>query len=354
MATIMRKFIFKTTTFSIPFFILYSIVIFGYKIDEGDLLRLGYIFDISNYRKIFKKEITDDNIYYSRISEINLNKKQTYKYVVFGDSFSEKIPSNGYSYTNYLAKDNNVLLCDRFLSRNPIQSLVSFINGNIFDELNIEYLILESVERSFVARGKINFQKTTNIETLTELIKKQKNKSIDKPSSKIFFLPSTVESFISLNIQYLFYDNPNSSPVYKVNTTKELFSDKNNTLLFYKDDINAIELNNKYSKVLELDITLNKISELLRKKGIKLIVIPCADKYDTYWEYINNKTIYKEPLFFNIMDTLPKTYIYLNSKRVLKKIITKEKDLYFYDDTHWSPKGMKIIANKIINMTKSQ
>jgi len=49
---------------------------------------------------------------------------------------------------------------------------------------------------------------------------------------------------------------------------------------------------------------------------------------------------------------MPKNYLYLNSKQILKNEMKNKKDIYFYDDTHWSPWSSKAIAielAKIIN-----
>ena len=54
-------------------------------------------------------------------------------------------------------------------------------------------------------------------------------------------------------------------------------------------------------------------------------------------------------MFFNLIRDLKKEYIYIDSKIVLKKHIDNEiQDVYFVDDSHWSPIGAKIIANSII------
>ena len=49
------------------------------------------------------------------------------------------------------------------------------------------------------------------------------------------------------------------------------------------------------------------------------------------------------------MNEVSKKYIYINSKEVLAKHLEAgEKDIYFVDDTHWSPYGAKIVAEEIL------
>jgi hypothetical protein len=82
-------------------------------------------------------------------------------------------------------------------------------------------------------------------------------------------------------------------------------------------------------------------------KGVKLIVLPSPDKFDLYYDYIINKDEYPKPLFFEQIKIINKDYIYLNSKEILSEAINNKKDIYFYDDTHWSPWASQIIANEI-------
>jgi alpha-N-acetylglucosamine transferase len=44
---------------------------------------------------------------------------------------------------------------------------------------------------------------------------------------------------------------------------------------------------------------------------------------------------------------MEKNYIFLDSKEILRREIDKIKDIYFYDDTHWTPKASKLIAEEI-------
>jgi hypothetical protein len=37
----------------------------------------------------------------------------------------------------------------------------------------------------------------------------------------------------------------------------------------------------------------------------------------------------------------------LDSKAIISNYLNREKDLYFYDDTHWSPIAAKIIADNV-------
>ena len=126
-----------------------------------------------------------------------------------------------------------------------------------------------------------------------------------------------------------------------------MFSNKSNKLLFFNEDLKSTEQNNLKENVNRLNIILNRIALKLRKRNIKLIVLPSPDKYDLYYDYISEKKDFKRPIFFDLMKVVKKDYVYIDAKENLASKIKHTKDLYFYDDTHWSPIASKIITDKI-------
>jgi len=63
-----------------------------------------------------------------------------------------------------------------------------------------------------------------------------------------------------------------------------------------------------------------------------------------------NKVHYTKPLFFDLMKQMDKNYGYIDSKAILSQALQTKKDIYFFDDTHWSPWGSQLIAKEISNM----
>lgn len=126
-----------------------------------------------------------------------------------------------------------------------------------------------------------------------------------------------------------------------------MFSTSKNNLLFFYEDINRLEINNKNENINNLNTILNTLAKKLAQKNIKLIVLPCPDKFDYYYNQIIEKNRYPRPIFFDYLRTLKKDYIYIDSKKILQEKTKNLKDVYFYDDTHWSPIAAKIIANEI-------
>ena len=347
----MKKIILKTSFFIIPFLGLYLFTKIFYEKDKGDLFRLGYIIDFENYNRsdIFKEDYKTKKIF-NNVSEINLNDSINYDVLTIGDSFSEQ---ENLGYQNALAKLNNtkILHLDNYLNNNPIETLNSFLNGNVLDKIKVKYIILESVERLFVQRREFDTKKIIDIDSLSNNIKKNKDKiknEISKKESKEDFFSRETLKFSLTNIYYLFDDNAFKSQTYRVKTNHKLFSVNDNRLLFFEEDIKNISINNDNKNIIKLNNILNNLSERLSKKGMKLIVIPCPDKLDFYYEFISEKSKYTKPIFFDTYQNLPKKYFFINSKKILLEKGKNMKDLYFFDDTHWSPKASNIIAKELI------
>ena len=90
----------------------------------------------------------------------------------------------------------------------------------------------------------------------------------------------------------------------------------------------------------------------LKEKGVILIVLPAPDKYDIYCKFID-KNIFPKNNFFDYMKEEKKEYLYINSKDLLLEHVDNgAKDVYFADDTHWSPIASKIMAKKIYEELK--
>ncbi|OXA82589.1 SGNH hydrolase-like domain-containing protein, acetyltransferase AlgX [Flavobacterium aquidurense] len=338
----MKKFIFKTSLFVVPFAFLYVITSLFYSSSEcPDLIRLGCFPNVfKECRNVFHDEFTR-KIYFNKFSKRN---NKTEKILTIGDSFSEQ---GNYGYTNYLAEKYGVLHMDRFISGNQIQTLYELLNGDFFEKQNIEYVILENVERSFVSNAKkIDSSKVMMTSQLDNLVRNRKLSKEDDADA--FFSKKTIQFPFSMFRYYFSQNYLSNRYVYNVVLTRDdLFSIKENNLLFVYKDLSCLEENNDVVEVQKLNNVLNDLSNKLRGKKIKLIVLPAPDKYDLYYDYIADKTIFPRPLFFNHLGNLKKNYVYIDSKKILSAELESKKDIYFYDDTHWSPVASKIIVEEI-------
>lgn len=336
----MRKLIFKTLIFIVPFLVLYIITFFLYSVKENpDLLRLGYIPNIyKDYRQVFNFNKPE------KFELLSKSSKRKFKILTIGDSFSEQ---KGIGYNNMLADDFSVLHVDRFISDNQIQTLINLINGNFFVKYKIDYVILQNVERHIIDNTeRIDCKGKIMVNEVDSLIHNH------KPKQEIYkyeLFSKTTLKFPLSSAGFFYRKNYLSNGfVYNVETNnKSLFSNNSDKLLFLYQDLLRVRKNNLLENAQRLNDILNDISARLNQKNIKLIVLPSPDKYDMYYDCIVEKQNLIKPVFFENFKTLKKDYIYIDSKEILSKKLSTQKDIYFFDDSHWSPVGSKLIANAI-------
>ncbi|MFK6999934.1 alginate O-acetyltransferase AlgX-related protein [Flavobacterium oreochromis] len=265
--------------------------------------------------------------------------------MTIGDSFSEQ-GANGYK--NYLAKEYDVLHIDRFISQNQIQTLINLLNGDFFNNYQIEYIILQNVERNLIDNiDNIYYKNKLDKNKLDSIIQKNNETKIDYNYK--FFSITTIEFPLYYLPKYFIASNYLSNDLvynFDLNSSK-YFSNNSNKLLFYYFDIDRTPKNNKINNCIKLNNILNHISNKLSERNIKLIFLPSPDKYDLYYNAIKNKNNLPKPIFFDIFRKLNKNYIYIDSKKILSQYIKSKPDLYYYDDTHWTPFAAEIISNSI-------
>jgi len=349
----MKKYIHKTAIFTAPFVIIFLLNTFAYNRNEGDLIRIGYLYCNPSPTKLVNQKF-DLQKEYLNISELNLTKKNSFQVLTIGDSFSNR---EQYGYQNFLSMQGiSILNFDRFLTFNdmktdfnPIQKLIELINGDFFESIIPNVIILQTLEREIIYRVEnVDFNKTISFDSLKKEIKNPFQ--IQKVDNEIDFFSDATLKIPFTNFQYLYRPNPTYSQTYKFKTTaNKLFSGNPDNILVYHGDIKLMKQKNDTSKINKLNEVVIKINDLLASKNIKLIVLISPDKYDLYYPYIKNKENLEEPMFFNHFSKLPKPYIYIPAYEVLSERIKNQKDIYYYDDTHWSPFAAQIIANEITN-----
>ncbi|KIC62018.1 alginate O-acetyltransferase AlgX-related protein [Chryseobacterium taiwanense] len=338
-----KKFILKTAYFILPAVFLFGISFIGLiRTESPDVLRMGMIPNIyKHYRDRFDLSEKEN---FERLSK---TKKRDFDFLTMGDSFSEQ---KGYGYNHFLAEEYNTLHVDEFISNNQLQTLISLINGGFFDDYKVKYVVLQNVEREFIDNSKrISFKTKISQSQLDSLIVNHHEKLEKDEKDSEFFSRSTLQFPLYYMPKFFICKDYLSNDLiynYSLNS-KKLFSNKSDKLLFYKYDIISLTESNKLLNVVSLNTILNKISHKLQEKNIRLIVLPSPDKYDMYYDYIANKTNLMKPLFFEHFRPLKKEYLYIDSKEILKRHLNDEPDIYFYDDTHWSPIASKILVKEI-------
>lgn len=240
------------------------------------------------------------------------------KLVFLGDSFTRSIYPN--CLASIIQKPSAKYFADNIES--PEDTFIALCNMDV--EMP-DVVVLESVEREFVFRlCDVDF--SSNQRPKASAYKPVKEKQTDFST---FYKNQVLQNQAVINISLR--DSLFTCP----RKEKELY--------FYRDDLRFPEEQQIQVAISNLD----SLFQLAKKKDICLFYVVAADKYDVYQEFaIDNEFPQKETLDrFVGFDDNP---YFVNTKQVLLKNARQGvKDLYYADDTHWSPIGAQMVANEI-------
>ncbi len=340
----MKKFVLKASIFVLPFIALFILNSIFYNPQEGDLIRIGYLYSNPTPKSLVKSKY-DLPKRFKLLSEIDIKSKSKFDVAIIGDSFSEQ---ERLGYKNFLGnKGVSVLHIDRFISgNNPIQTLIQLLNSNIFNNISVDYIVLQSIERFLNQLTKnIDYNMTIDLDSLSHQID---NNHTPAPTYALQFFSNTTFKIPLTNLQYLTEPKPRYSQTYKYKSnSNSLFSNSPDDLLFYQDDIDKLNVKNDSLAIANSISVIENISNIAASHNIKLIMLVSPDKYDLYYPYIANNGSLNKPLFFEMYEASTKGYTNVDSYKILSEGINRERDIYFYDDSHWAPIGANIIADEI-------
>ncbi len=318
------------------------------KYDGGDLARMGYLPGSKDYRK------TVDDLPLRHL-EMNEFKGQPVDVLTIGDSFSigGGEGRNSY-YQDYLASSNNFSVVNVFpyptgdliAQFSPVSTLAVLYNSGYLDRIKPRYVLLESVVRYCIPRfsPQLNFTKNDSLSAIENFYA---NKTIPRNYlPKVGFINEGNFKYLYFNLMYRFSDNGFRRLVYRKQLDRPFFSVKDDrALILHGEDIQSARMLNRQS-VKALNDNLNRLSDILAAKGIKLCFMPIVDKYDLYSDYIIDKR-YARNIFFDELRPLPRRYTFIDTKEILLDLVRKgEKDIFYADDSHWSWKAAKAVFEK--------
>lgn len=358
-----RKFTYVVLGILILFFIfnfltwnLYTKTFFSMtaEYNGGDLARLSY-YKNANELKFNKITLPKKHI------ELKDYEGQKIDVITIGDSFSNGVTGglNPY-YQDYLASYSNlsVLNITPYKDKNTIETLYIMKNNGFIDKIKPKIILFENVERTSGMLLADNLNQAANV-SLNEFIESYKNNNnsltSEPPGSKNIFkfiTDANIRCYL-YDVLYLFSDNPEGSQVCIKKTTKPLFSAFGNKILFVGADILGLSYNNP-ENIIKINNNLNQLADYYKKKNIKFYFMSAVDKYDLYYDFIENNK-YQKPIFFDEIRKLPKTYYFIDTKAILDKELAKRtKDIFYKDDTHWSYVANRAIAKYLTSNLKKQ
>ena len=322
----------------------YTSNIFGRKdnLYIGDLARVSYQVDALHPRKL---EYTLEK---KHLNAHNYNTKQL-DILSVGDSFSNADTGglNPY-YQDYIATiyNQNILNLKRNSEElNSLELLIGLYNNGWLEKHKPKYIILQMVERFAIETHAKDFNWNFVLDKDKEIIADYKTK--DSYIPELNFINTANYKFILYSLKYNFTKKGHKYYP-KLQLKKNFFSSKtySNSLLISYEDIKYASTSDD-SRIKKLNSNLNKLAKLLKSLDIKLIYMPAVDKYDLYYDFIDNNPFAKN-YFFNLLEQEHKNYIFINTKEILLKSLRNgEVDIFYADDTHWSYKASeKLISDE--------
>ena len=194
-------------------------------------------------------------------------------------------------------------------------------------------MVLESVERSCIDRLiNLDFNPSSSVQPIAAVYKEGDDKQTNFTT---------------------FYKNQiiDNQSVRHLHLKDSLFScpKKEKDLYFYHEDLH-------WATDEEINIAISKIDTLFalaNKKHIQLFYVIAADKYDVYQDFaIDN--MYQRQTVLDSFAQFDSSLYFVNTKPILiKKAEKGVKDLYYADDSHWSPVGARIVSEEIVKRMDS-
>lgn len=352
----MRKFLTKISYTVLPvWLILVGMAIYLWAIDDnsGDLMRLGLINTGAEYTDSMR-ETALPGIYPIGENNDSLLREDTCEVLVIGDSFSHGggIGRRG-DYVNYIAHDGKrqvIVLYPDFPTENPLQTAYDLLNLGIIDSTNVKNLVVQEGERYLGDRHQKFVTTNTKMKSPMAAIS---GGAANLGGGNTGADPSTTGPLLRVK-DFVFYRLLGADPIHKVELDRDLFTcDEPHKLYFYFEDVEMgfdITPQKQQAIVDGFEAVIAKAQE----KGVNLVFLIACDKYDLYQDFIIDNTYPPKTLADDVERWMsPRQEYFVYAKPLLLPLIKQgKKDVFLFNDTHWSPASSRVIAAEIIKKLK--
>ena len=347
----MKKFLIKISYTVLPvwlFLVSMAIYLMVTGDNTGDLMRLALIKGGPEYRDSICLNLLP-RVYYESVNNDSVLRGSTRDVLVIGDSFSHGcgVGKEG-DYVNYLAHDSGRHVAvytpqDPTLS-SPMQIAYDLLKLGGVDSTCIKNLVVQEVERYLVGR---HIEFTTQHTSLSHSL----------PASEQKAAPASAKKEVSplLRVKdYIFYHCFGANPIYDVKLRQPMFGGAQpDRLYFYNEDVKfGIDLDEKATH--KVKTCFDEVIEMAAARGVNLVIVIACDKYDMYQDFILDNPYPAKTLNEDIERLMaPELDRFVIVKRVLHPLVEQGvKDVYLFNDTHWSPESSRLIAAEVAKKLK--
>ena len=333
----MKRFLIKLSYLVLPIYLLMlglvAYVTF-YISPRADVSDLGYLALIpfgAEYGQMISKNEMKDTLFIivkntEELRNIHVN------VLTVGDSFSQQ---GSAGYQNYMPGEGiSVANCRRSLYESPIQYACNILDWGVVDSTNIDVLVVEVVERDLAI----------NIGNFGE------NKiEVPEPESTSDKVVGSANVWSLLRARdFVLYRYAGRSPVYTFDLKRDFFSshEPNKLYVYDRDVINGLTIDEA------LRPKVKEVFDLLTRKahdrGIKLMLMMPVDKYDLYQDYITDNPYPPKRVNEDVREIFGDIPEVMLCKYCLQPLLDKgEKDVFLFDNTHWSYKGSEAVGKEL-------
>ena len=334
----MKKFLIKLSYTVLPVFLLLFglvayVTLYISPRTTGDLGHLAYIpFDCQEDAPGEMEELLFEDV-----RQTDSLRSVHVDVLTVGDSVSRM---GKLGYQNYLAAQGvSVVNCKRELYDNPFQYAYNILDRGLVDSANISVLVVQVGERDLVIRSE---EFDVNKVDIRELGSKS-------PSNG----GGSANDWSLLRARDFLMYRLDKSPVYKVTLDKDYFNSKEpRSLYFYCADItNGVNIGDaSKQKIQEVYQILTRKAD---ERGIALLLMIPVDKYDMYQDHIVDNPYPRKTYIEEAREIFGDTPNVLLCKDLLTPLIEKgEKDVFLFDDSHWSIKAAEIVGKELSKRVK--
>ncbi|MBQ3446318.1 MAG: hypothetical protein IJG37_01580 [Synergistaceae bacterium] len=305
---------------------------------QGDLQRMGSF--------TYSKPLTEEIHYPKHHTEFSdCTGSESFDVITVGDSFMNG--TDGGSFPDCLTNEYGLRVLNARFVNHSLGDLYILLNSGILDEVRPKAVILESVEREVQIRLGEQIVKVSDYTEAVPFMAQGAPNIL-----RGIFPPVMIQAnlkYIFSKVYHFFKPEKLSPEVYITELDRPFFTNpgQERTLIHYYEDLDYLTAPLNIGMVNQ---NLNNAARLLKAIGISLIFFAAADKYDLYYPYIKDKKARPQnPFFPAFRQVTDREYIFVDTMKILREALERgEQDIYWFGDTHWSHKGIKLVCDELV------
>lgn len=272
--------------------------------------------------------------------------------LTIGDSFSNG--DGGNYYQDELESQYGLSVLNVFIyGMNAVSTYYALEQLGYIDKIQPKIIILESVERHVQGRYGVTLLSRPYLtdDALAEMVKKSApNDPLGHKQLAPGIMVKANWNYLQNKIRYANHPYRISDTTNRVPLNQNLFSTAGHEkeLLFLNEDLQYLD---KPAQVTTINDNLNQAATDMRARGIKMVFFVAPDKLDLYYPFLADslQEQWPENPFFDQMTQMPKQYIFMDTKKLLRKPLESgEQDIYWYDDAHWTWNAQKLFCAELM------